>query len=360
MNRSYAGYFFILVALFGLTVGLFELFPRFEISGPPILNVETFDQNIDGWSVFGPRQVASVKTGAATLEDQDSSRSVGLYRYLPLTGGKNTLLMTVDVSTEDVRQGKKSWHTALVYLVGRDTEGQLLWKTQSVAAHLDGTNPWRRYTTFSTFDGSVREAMFGAFLAHTTGTLKIRNLVITPVRERAPFMYLTYALIAAWALVITRLSYVLLHSIASPVFGWGIAAVVLAIAVGVLLPGPLKHEFQAVVFPFTTQPLLDFIWGEPEFLGITSNQAGHFFLFLILGIIGRLAWSHMPPWIILTGLLIFAAVTEILQLYVPNRHPSFEDWITDATGIIIGLILSGLIFKKRLSPHKRQQLERGK
>lgn len=359
LKWPYVVYSLSLVALFGLTVGLFEFFPRFEVSGLPILNVEIFDRNLDGWSIYGPREVASIKTGAATLEDQDTSRSVGLYRYLPLTGGQDTLLMSVDVSTEDVRRGQKSWHTALVYLVGRDSDGQLLWKTQRVAAQLEGTNPWRRYSTSFTFDENIKEAMFGAFLAHTTGTLKIRNLVITPVKERAPFLYLAYALIAAWALMITRIGYVSLRSVASPMFGWGIAAVAIVIAVGVLLPGSLKHEVQATVFSFAAQPLLDFVWGEPEFFGITSSQAGHFIIFLILGVIGRLAWSHTSPWIILIGLLIFAAVTETLQLYVPNRYPSVEDWFTDATGVITGLILCGIVFKKRLSFYDHQQLERG-
>ena len=76
----------------------------------------------------------------------------------------------------------------------------------------------------------------------------------------------------------------------------------------------------------------------PDFV-ISSN---HFYVFVLISIIGFLTFANSKKNILLISYLIFLSVTlEIFHLVIPER--SFQ--ISDLFGNIIGIILSYLIFK---------------
>ena len=48
-------------------------------------------------------------------------------------------------------------------------------------------------------------------------------------------------------------------------------------------------------------------------------------------------------------LLLFAAITEVLQFFAVGREPEFGDWIVDASGVLLAFVLLGFFSRKRTS-----------
>jgi VanZ family protein len=84
------------------------------------------------------------------------------------------------------------------------------------------------------------------------------------------------------------------------------------------------------------------------FLGDITDKAGHAAMFAI----GTLLWflprllarqhmifSQSSTRLIVVWLLVFAMATEIAQRYVPGRSGTLEDFLADAVGIAVGLII---------------------
>ncbi|MEE9190399.1 MAG: VanZ family protein [Candidatus Neomarinimicrobiota bacterium] len=60
--------------------------------------------------------------------------------------------------------------------------------------------------------------------------------------------------------------------------------------------------------------------------------------FLMVRSLNRI--SKIPIIIIITGSLIFASIDEMLQSFTPGRSTDVYDFIADAVGIFLGLILT--------------------
>jgi len=74
----------------------------------------------------------------------------------------------------------------------------------------------------------------------------------------------------------------------------------------------------------------------------------HFLLFLPLGAGGALWMAQLEPalqkrarLVILLVILAFAAATELAQVPMENRHGSFSDFIADAAGAGVGVVIGG-------------------
>lgn len=85
------------------------------------------------------------------------------------------------------------------------------------------------------------------------------------------------------------------------------------------------------------------------------KKSGHFALFLLLGVTAALAAGPTARArvlvLVLAGLLVFAASTEVLQVTVPERQPSLRDWLIDLAGATVGLVLgAGLARLARRAP----------
>jgi VanZ family protein len=79
------------------------------------------------------------------------------------------------------------------------------------------------------------------------------------------------------------------------------------------------------------------------------HDVEHAVAFLILGILFGLAYTGRER-VLSAGLVVFSAMIEILQLYVPGRHARWIDFVVDAiaavVGIFIGAFLSRTIQKR--------------
>lgn len=101
----------------------------------------------------------------------------------------------------------------------------------------------------------------------------------------------------------------------------GLLAVVVLIALS-LVPGDLR--------PHTGAP------GPFEHIAAYSLTAG----FLAYGF-----GKSRNPVVIILGLSIFSGAVEIAQIYIPDRHPAFVDFLASTAGALIGAALAWTILR---------------
>lgn len=71
-----------------------------------------------------------------------------------------------------------------------------------------------------------------------------------------------------------------------------------------------------------------------------SDKLVHASLFAVLGGLGVRAWlSQRQRWRVVAGLLLLGVLTEVLQSLIPGRSASVGDWLADALGVGIGVLL---------------------
>jgi VanZ family protein len=71
----------------------------------------------------------------------------------------------------------------------------------------------------------------------------------------------------------------------------------------------------------------------------------HAVLFLVLAVSGR--WAGAGPWNLGPALVLYAAVSEVLQgLAVIGRTSSVADWLADLVGLLVGLVLGQLVARR--------------
>ncbi len=336
------------LSLLLMTVALFELAPRYDIAGPRLLNNGDFEGGLKGWTAQGVKGAVTADNGVAVLNNHDPSRSVNILQTLAAVPGQEHLL-TAEAATKGVRQGAKSWHAARVFLVGRTAEGKSLYSTRHVLVKLTGDNPWRRYSYAFTVTNNVKEVAIGAQLILATGVLKLRNMRLVPVRERAAFRATADALLVIWAVVFAWIGVSFLRGAEISFVRGSTAVVTLVIIAGVMIPGPVKNEVLTMMWSaygelqsalaegFPGFEKLE--WGEPEFLGVDTGQAGHFTMFFVLSLLVRFVRTTDQRGFQFLSLLLFAAITEALQYFVPSRQPEVGDLLFDTGGILVAFIL---------------------
>ena len=66
----------------------------------------------------------------------------------------------------------------------------------------------------------------------------------------------------------------------------------------------------------------------------------HALMFGALGFLARLAMPHAPLGRLLAGLVLFAAVSELLQFWAPGRTARLTDFAQDVLGAALGVALA--------------------
>lgn len=66
----------------------------------------------------------------------------------------------------------------------------------------------------------------------------------------------------------------------------------------------------------------------------------HFLMFAICGVLTARAWIRRPAWALpVFGLIVFGALTELVQYLIPGRSMSFGDFLADSAGALAGFLL---------------------
>lgn len=74
---------------------------------------------------------------------------------------------------------------------------------------------------------------------------------------------------------------------------------------------------------------------------LRDHQVLHLAAFACLALVGFLLWA---PLVAVASLLVVAGgVVEVVQFFVPSRQPSWFDFATSASGVILGALLYGFV-----------------
>lgn len=337
--RALAGVVISATVLALLTIATFLHQPRYAAEGRPILANADFRQGFDGWQVEGLVMLDEAELGLAILQNWDPERAVFLRRTLTLPPGRTSLRLSADIAVRRVEHGAEEWHAARVYLVQQTADGRQLWHQPAELANLIGTTGRQHFTTVFDVPSTVPEVTLGIELPFAVGRLEIANLDLSIVDERPLFRLLATLLVCGWSLLAFWIVHHLYQAIRSrTVRGW-LLATLAAAGAGVFMPALWR---QALIDALSRGFGLDL----PD-----PDAFGHAVMFGFLALLVRSGRPRDPLLLHLSCWLLAGAVTEVLQLFTPDREPSAADWLADATGIALGLALAelGLLVQRRLA-----------
>jgi VanZ family protein len=82
-----------------------------------------------------------------------------------------------------------------------------------------------------------------------------------------------------------------------------------------------------------------------------TDKAAHFFgyaglaVLTCLVLLRRKRWSPGAGLAILAGLMAYGVIDELLQIPIPNRSADVLDWVSDALGAAVGIVIFRAIQK---------------
>jgi hypothetical protein len=334
-----------LALVLGTIVTFLDL-PRYQLPGRPVLDNADFTAGFRGWQIEGSVGLDESEAGAARLENRDPGTSALLRRTINLPPGRTSLRLAIGIATTAVIPGDASWQAARVYLVQKTADGRLDWNQPHMLAVVTGTTSRQRYEGIFEMPGSVPRAMLGIELAYATGSMRIADLELAQLEERPVFRLAASVLVAGWSLLGFWVVERVYRSIRSPVIRRWLLATAGVLAAGLFMPSLLR------------QALIDGLGRGFGFELANPDAVGHGLVFGVLALLLRRGRSHDPLGLHLACWLLLAMATEIVQLFTPDRDPELGDWLVDAIGASLGLLIAeiGLRLQRRplgLPPKKR-------
>ncbi|MFO1431375.1 MAG: VanZ family protein [Candidatus Competibacteraceae bacterium] len=338
--KSWLSRLIVLGLLMVGTIVFFHRFDRYEISSPELLTNPQFAEGLNHWELSG-RGTAVMHKNTVLLRVDKAGAGVAVRQYLPDPKQYRMLLLqlTAKIKSEDIRPGTRFFQKGSLALISLD-ENQRMLRVPHLVAQLSGTHPWDTYQAVFRVPPETHAIRVNIQLIGATGLLAVKQLSLHAVRERAEFVYYQYLGIAIWLIALIWLGLPWLSQLRWDGPHAAIYLIVLCIAMGTLLPANLKIFLELI----TVNVLGRFIPGlehtaEPmaELDSTPVSGFGHVLFFVLLAMAVRWAYPWQRRWILLLILLLFAAVTEILQFFAVGRTPSVNDFAIDGLGTLLGL-----------------------
>jgi hypothetical protein len=330
-----------------LTIATFLYQPRYEPEGRGVLANADFRAGFEGWQVEGLVTLDETELGRAMLQNWDPARAVFLRQTIALPAGRTSLRLSADIAVRRVERGAEPWHTARVYLVQQTADGRQLWNEDTALADLIGTTERQHFATVFEVPGTVPEVVLGIELPFAVGYMEIANLELAIVEEQPLFRLLATVLVAGWSLLGCWAVHQVYRGIRSPtVRGWLLATVAM-LMLGLFMPALYR------------QALIDALAGGFGLDLPDPDAFGHAVVFGLLALLVRAGRPRDPLLLHLSCWLLVGALTEVLQLFTPDRDPQAADWLADVAGISAGLALAelGLLVQRRLATARKEQKE---
>jgi VanZ family protein len=86
------------------------------------------------------------------------------------------------------------------------------------------------------------------------------------------------------------------------------------------------------------------------------GKAEHFVAYCGTGAVFALGfWSIGARFVIALSLTLLAGLMEILQMWVPGRHPAIADAVASSMGGLLGIALGGLLLSLAARAHKKRR-----
>ncbi|TXI17363.1 MAG: VanZ family protein [Nitrosomonas sp.] len=309
---------------------------RYQQIGPDLLphqwTAATFEKNR-----------VDISDDTLTLFSQNPRIITNAQQYLPAIERGSILLFTAEMKSDNVIPGRKPWNQARLLLVQNDGKKDR-WNLPLTVATLHGTNDWDTYQNFFYITPQTQSVRVIAELSHSVGSFQIRNMQLFPVRETGTYLLAKKLILISWGIFFAVLvGSCLFAEKKSALFRAVLTCAFISIIIGTSLPGYMKTS---VVYEVETQ--IDVL--SPVFADIVPweiTKIWHACIFLILGMILSLMTARVPFVQVMTIIMMMAAGTEMIQLYIDGRTPLISDFFIDSIGGFIGALIIKLVGRNK-------------
>lgn len=343
----------VILLLIFATLFLFTTAPRYQIDSENLIDNSDFKLGFKNWVTSSNCGKLAETAGTVLLENQAAPCTIFLRQHLPLPQDASQLILAAEVFTHNALPGKLSWQRARLSLVGIDNEEKKMWHHPHMIKLPVSSAGWRQVSqVFSIPDDAVK-LVVGLEIMETTGTLSVRNITLSRASENSWFPYAAHTLLIFWGVAFLWLaanSLQLFHNKKMQVLFLLVSG---AIIIGCMIPGKVrdlivdqakksvKHVNSMLAEPYSFS--FAAIQESQTNLSLSQDIAGHFFLFAVLAFLCRIGLPKGRFLMQYFTLALFAASTEVLQFFIPDRKPTFFDWFLDLNGLLLGFLLAELL-----------------
>lgn len=345
--------------LAAMTVILFGWYDRFERSGGDIVAGFAAPE----WQAQESRSVER-NSDALRLSNDDNTTTVALHYRLPRPATGSRLRLEVEARYRDVLRGDYRYANARVFLVQYDASGRPLWHHPHNLLRGHGTQDWQSLNEVFLLGSATSSLRLTASLSRASGTLWLRNLRLYPVAEIAEVGIARVVLLAAWAgyllwvvggiarrsgglpalacvtMIAAILAGAMLPHETKGLLNSGLKELVQTIEVMSEAPGSTTPPTPTVSAPTSPATATSLAVEDGGMAWIRMHEAGHLIMFALLTAAMLGLSGAGSVWRRVLMLLVFAAITEVLQLLSLDRDATIHDFLIDVAGIAVGLFLA--------------------
>lgn len=311
------------VVLIALSWSLSQFVSAFEILSRQLVANPQFQTGLDGWQPgIPPGDDVFAVPGELILASQGHER-LKVEQIVDLPPGTTKVILSAQVAVRGVQAGSTG-ETARGYLLRHQSDGDRDWRGHQLFG-LEGHHTQHREEKVYALPNGERRVTVGFMLNKARGTLAVHSVGLWAAADRPLYQQLRGGLLIGWL----GFGALLLAFAARDAERNRLVTALIVIAcvacAAILLPGDRERAL-------TTTFL-----GDHAAAGVIDT-VGHIGVFWIISLAACVIRRRDPWWGRVAFLLLLAAVTETLQLFLPGRETSWSDFHLDLVGIAGGFL----------------------
>ncbi len=321
-------------------------FDRYQDCGPEMLQDPDFKQGFAAWKVQKrPGCLVVPDDGVLHIASSESNRNILVWQSVKRLEQVFAVRVKALIRCKDVVPGNKAWNRARLIMKQHDGTATQ-WKLPHTVALLSGTSNWKRYNSSFVIAPATRELRVTAQLAHCTGSMWIKDLSLTPVRQAPWYGWAQKMILSAWGLYLVL---VFGSCIGSGKKNFPRILFVVSFAlilIGTSMPGRIKKQitkdFEDQVQTYSSESIDTVQNVEQLFHKLIPwdiSKIAHLVLFIGFGLVLSYIMPSSPGYYIMLNLMLFAGATEFIQFYVDGRTPLPGDFLIDSAGGLLGVFM---------------------
>ena len=191
----------VLISLYGVVLTLLTIAAwqfRFERAGPD-LDLRLGDDS-SGWTLLAAERIDR-EDDSWTLLPGEGAENPSASAPMPGLDELRFARVRLEAAWQGVtRRDGKSWWSARVSLAGRNPEGRFSWPADGDLINAEGDRGWHPVECVLDLPPEMGEPYLFINNLAATGTLQVRNLTVTPVRQRPWVPAATVVIVFGWIL----------------------------------------------------------------------------------------------------------------------------------------------------------------
>lgn len=337
----------------------------YETRGGQLLDNADFVRGLDGWHLVGAKQTLAIADGVLKIDHQSIRTSTSLSQCLPAGALPDKLRLTAEGRSRGVVRGSEPWHDAHVDLVGYNARGVPDYGVKTRLFGLEGDRDWHDFGHIFDKPAAATLVCVKISLYAAPGAFDLKHLSLYGLVDNPLYLVGSRTLLPGWIVLGLWLAGALFRNYRVRPQGRYLLLFLPLLMGGILMPQELRLVIEHHLLPLfdrigvhleTVKTLGEAerwaLWPAHWDLSKLSHLTGFMLLSLILFSDRRVGIGRG-----LSGLLLLAIATELMQFFVPERTPRLSDVIVDCSGAGLGLALMCL-FGRLGWPRAAEQAER--